>query len=313
VPKRSADRPARPWLARLALVVLVALAGCAVTGPDAPSTAPSSNPACNLATPGAATAAVGKLVNAAGTSQAIRVTIDLCAASLTYLQNDEAISLGWEDGQVATLDSDVVYVGQAGFDVYTFNFNNVGLMFTEAANLAGSSDNQELQINEYNDGRVLMTVTTSPESQTIFFQPDATLVPWLDFTTPAGLAAALTDVAGDGVQLLDLGLDDEGFYADVRVTQTIIERRTRPAKQPAYIAQRTAASTYQSFGAGIINTYVLSNLLNTVPASLDKPDARTSLIIDRRDSLPQPIIRISVGLTTRLFTLDGIDVTDQLH
>jgi len=286
---------------------MLLLAGCAPAAPPEPTPAP-----LDLLGPGAAINAVNQLTGLAHTKHAIKVTIDEFTATMTYVVGERAITLSWNNGQVAAADSDVHYVGQTGFDLSDFNLNNVGLMFAQAATLADSSTHQQLQINEYNAGRVMMTVTTSPESQTIFFRPDATLINWLVFATASGVREALQDVAGDGVEVVVLGLNDQGFYADVRDTQSVIERRTRPAKLPSYTALRTASSDYQAFSPRIINPAVVAHLLSTVPAAIGKADSRASLVIDRRDGLSQPLIRLSVGLTTRVFTLDGTDVTDEL-
>ena len=302
------------------LAVVLALTACSTPdGPPSPSAStPSptaagpSSPGIDLRAPGLAAQAIGQLVAAAGTDQAIRLRVDQSTASLTYVDDEQAVTLGWDNGRIATLDSDINYVGQTGFAVSSFNLDDIGQMFAQAAQLAGSDTDQELQINEYNAGRVLMTVTTSPESQTIFFRPDASLINWLDFTNTDDVAEALADVAGDGVQVIALGVGDMGFFADVRVNASIIERRTRPAKLPAYSAQRSASSDLLSFNPSDIDPAVIARLLADVPAALDKADARASLAIDTRDDLGAPVIRVSVGLTTRAFTLDGSDITDQL-
>ncbi|MCL2782422.1 MAG: hypothetical protein FWD80_00385 [Propionibacteriaceae bacterium] len=299
----------------VAFLTTLALAACSPVAPT-PSRTPSlttpSPSGPDLRQPGAATLAVDQLATAAGTTRAIRVTIDQSTASMTYIKDSAAVTLGWNNGAIAPLDSDVSYVGQTSFYISQFNLDNVGRMFSQAATLADSNTAQELQINEYNSGRVLMTVTTSPESQTIFFRADGSLINWLVFTTSSGVTEALRDVAGDGVDVIAIGLNDQGFYADVRISQQIIERRTRPAKLPAYTAQRTASVTDQAFSPQEINPAVVANLLMTMPGTLDKPDTPARLLIDMRNDLGVPVIHITVGLTTKDFSLDGTDITNEL-
>jgi len=295
-------------MAAVCVVIVMALTGCASA--PAPQPAPSSS-AVPLSQPGAADAAVAQLVSAAGTNLAIRVAITQQTASLTYVTGDDAVTLGWKDGAVSPEDSDVTYVGQTAFAVSSFDLSDVGHMFAQAAALTGSSANQQLQINEYNTGRVLMTVTTSPESQTIFFRSDATIINWLSFTMADGMAEALRDVA-TGEDVIALGLNDQGFYADIRVDSATIERVVRPAKLPAYSALRSATSSLTAFDPNVVSAATLAKLLTQAPILAGKPDAAATMVIDNRDNLGQPAIRVSVGLSTRVYSLAGVDITSQV-
>jgi len=288
-----------------------ALTACAPVD-GLPTPTPSApTPGLNLTLPGAARAAVDELAKMSKTPLAIKVTVTKTTATLTYVEDDAAVTLGWTDGVVTKIDSDVTYVGQTGFAVDEFNLADVGQMFGQAALLADSSQNQELQINEYNTGHVLMTVTTSPESQTIFFRPDATLISWLDFTTAAGVKEAISDVAAGRRQVIDLGLNDQGFYADATADATIIERQTRPARLPVYGALRNGTSTLTAFDPAAVDPAVVAKLLADAPAKAGKPETPATMIIDCRDSPGVPTIRVSVGLTAYAYTLDGTEVPKQ--
>ena len=231
---------------------------------------------------------------------------------MTYIEDDKALTLGWQDGVISTVDSDVTYVGQAVFSVDSFNLADVGKMFAQAAALTGSSAKQELQINEYNTGRVLMTVTTSPESQTIFFRQDATIINWLDFSNPADIAEALRDVA-TGSDVITVGLNDQGLYADARVDSSTIERIVRPAKLPAYSALRSASSDLTAFNPSVLNAATLASLLSDkAPTLTGNADAAATWVIDTRDNLGAPTTRLTVGLTTRVYNLAGTDITDEV-
>jgi len=299
-----------------AVVAAFALAACAApvpqnasTGPTITTPAPSYPP---LSQPGAAQTAVNALVAQAGTDMAIRVAITDTTASMTYVDNDNAVTLDWQNGAVTTEDSDITYVGQAIFEISSFNLSDVGAMFKKAADLTGSSNNQQLQINEYNTGRVLMTVTTSPESQTIFFRQDATVINWLQFNTTAGVAEALSDVT-TGANVIDIGLNDQGLYADTTVDSSTLQRVVRPAKLPAYSALRSGSSDLTPFNPAILNASTLASLLSvTAPELAGTPNPSASWVIDMRDHLSAPTIRLTVGPTTRVYNLAGTDITDQL-
>ena len=296
------------------LVAGVGLVGCSVLPPvntPTPSVTPSG-PQISLSQPGVAATIVGELVAKAGTNLAIRLVITDTTASMTFVQDDKAVTLGWQDGVVEPVDSDITYVGQAVFAVDSFTLTNVGQMFAEAAALTGSNAKQELQINEYNTGRVLMTVTTSPESQTIFFRQDATIINWLSFEAPAGVSEALRDVA-TGTDVIAVGLNDQGLYADARVDSSTIERIVRPAKLPAYSALRSASSDLTAFNPNILDATMLASLLaDKAPELSGNADATATWVIDTRDNLGAPTIRLTVGLTTRVYDLAGADITDQV-
>jgi len=292
----------------------VGLVGCSVIPPvdtPTPSVTPSL-PAVSLSEPGVAATVVSELVAKAGTNLAIRLVITDTTASMTFVQDEKALTIGWLDGVVEPQDSDITYVGQAIFSVDSFTLNDVGQMFAEAAALTGSDAKQELQINEYNTGRVLMTVTTSPESQTIFFRQDATIINWLSFDTTAGVSEALRDVA-TGSDVIAIGLNDQGLYADARVDSSTIERIVRPAKLPAYAALRSASSDLAAFNPNVLDATMLASLLaEKAPELSGNADATATWVIDTRDDLGAPTIRLTVGLTTRVYDLTGTDITDKI-
>jgi hypothetical protein len=243
----------------------------------------------------------------AGAAPVLQVTVTALQATLTYLdmESEQARTLIWEDGQWWQADSDVLYVEQAAFDLADFDLSDVGAMFASAAELDNSDINQQLQINEYNEGRVLMTVTTSPESVTVFFRPDATLINQLDFTVAIDVAEALHDTCAD-VVVLAIGINQQGFWADVRRDEETIERFIRPAGLPAYSSLRNQSSSLTTFAPTVVDPVVLAELLTRLPVIISgDPEARIELVIDARDGVHTPKLHFTVGLTTVVYTLDG--------
>ena len=253
-----------------------------------------------------------QLTAKAGSAPVIRITVTKLDATLTYVANQQAVTLDWDDGQDTPVDSGITYVDQQPFNPADFDLSDVGALFAQASTVAGSSTDQELQINEYNQGKVLMTVTTTPESQTIFFRPDGTMIDAVDFTTTAGIAEALADTAGDSNQIVQIGIDATQFWADIRIDQTTIEHRVRPPKLPAYTVTRNATTKNQTFAASQIDPAVVANLMATLPAKLGNPKSTISMVMDTRDGLGYPVMRFTVGLTTVAYTVDGTDITNQI-
>jgi len=289
------------------------LTACTQPSPPSPPPPPTPSPATagttaarsvNLLNPGAARAGLNQLMVASGGSQAIRVTVTSALATLTYVTQDTAHTLQWDSGTITEIDSDVTYVGQTAFSLATFDLDDIGRFFAQAAALTGSSSRQELQINEFNNGRVLMTVTTTPESQTIFFRPDGSIIDWLSFTMAAGIREGLSDVTDGTTEVVAIGLTDQGLYADVAVSPTVIERRTRPTRLPAYSAQRTATALGPAFDPSLVDPYVVARLLSAAPADAARPDTTATMSIDAREGGP-PLIHINVGLASSTYTLAG--------
>ena len=188
---------------------------CLLAAPSALPTAavsPTRTPVIDLTQDGNARRAVDELAARAGDGPVIRVTVNAFEATLTYLEpkdtplplktpspaaatDFQAVSLGWVGGVIEELDSDVAYIQQTTFSPADYNLEAVARMFRDAAAVSGSSSQQELQINEYNQGRVLMTVTTNPETSTVFFRHDASLISRLDFSTDNSAASCGQDLA----------------------------------------------------------------------------------------------------------------------
>ncbi|MCL1841636.1 MAG: hypothetical protein FWF75_07835 [Propionibacteriaceae bacterium] len=315
IPRRPRPTGARRlrWIAAVLAGLLVAGCGTAPTVPSATKTPSPSSPSINLAAPGAASAAVSQLVAQTHGNPVIRITVTTTDATLTYVQDDQAITLDWDGGQVTPVDSGITYVDQQPFDPSDFNLRDIGSLFAQASAVAGSSAQQELQINEYNQGKVLMTVTTSPESQTIFFRPDGTMINAISFTTVAGITEAMADTTGDGAQVIQIGIDATQFWADVRVSPTEIEHRVRPAKLPEYTVVRKATTKDETFAPSQVEPAVVAHLMATLPAQLASPTSSISMVMDMRSNLGFPTMRFTVGLTTVVYSPSGNDITQQLH
>ena len=312
-PARRRQRP--PCWRRLAgtALVLLSVIGC-TPGTSGPLASPSSQlpsrsasseptPVYDLTAPGHARTVVNFLADCAGINPIIRVEVTRSSANLTYVEQGKAHTIGFANGQVNAVDSSVEYINQASFNPADFNLDDVGTLFRLAAQRSGSSQQQDLQINEYQPGEILMTVTTTPESTTVFFQPNGTPIDELDYRTAAGLAEGLRDTARGSQTVLAVGYKpDEGLWVDVRVDATTIERRTRQAGLPTIVTRRTQTTSLMPFDPAIIDTVALARLLNEAAATLGKPPTTpVSVTIDRHDPTGALRMYVDVG-TAQLIT-----------
>ena len=336
----------------LAITTVLGATACA------PSAISSSTPALSsgsasataglLTRPGAARAAIDELVAAAGTHQAVKVDISATEASLSIVRNGQPLTWAWTDGVVGRAQSDIANVNQASFDPDTFNLDNVGELFQVAAQMSGSKQNQQLQIVEYNQGQVLMTVTTNPESATVFFRPDGTLVHTLDFTTAEGISEALRDCLGNATQAGVIGYrPGSGLYVELPSDQQgVITLVTRPTSLPRWAASEKG-DLPQLFDTSLVNPAVIASIIQlawagapvspnavasatgsgSAPSHPSSPTSSATTtsqgsasdeassadsvqwVIDRRDKLAQPVLRVTAHGRTRAFTLDGTEVT----
>ena len=194
--------------------------------------------------PGEATAVVKELVTAAGTINAIKVEISAHEASLSIVSGMTAKTWAWRNGTILVVDSDTQFVGQEIFDPRDYDVSDISGMFEKAATLAKSDSGQQLQIVEYADRTVYMTVTTNPESLTVFFRKDGSLVSQVDLSTLSGIQEAYRDVVGTKRFINALGIlpNQGGMYVDVAVLDTIV-RTVRQPRLPVRTTTRREATT----------------------------------------------------------------------
>ncbi len=303
------------------------LAGLALAGPGlwgcSPTTAPTPTVTQVTATPspptivrdftetGEARAVVEELIRAAGTIQAIKVELERYSASLSVVSGMDARTYAWRNGQIGKVESDTRFVGQAIFDPRDYRLDDLGSLFATAGALARSTAAQQLQIVEYSDRVVLMTVTTNPESLTVFFRKDGTLISPVDLTTTAGLAEALSDVIGTRRSVLALGVlpGNGGCYVDVPGGDGVIVRAIRMPKLPVRTAARRETSTLEPFDPLLVKPSIVVDSLRRALAGQGASAAPWSLAVDRRGGVGEPRMHFTVGGAELVTTLTGVDIT----
>ena len=255
---------------------------------------------------------IKELIEAAGTINAIKVEISIHDASLSIVSGMTAKTWAWRSGKIEVVDSDTQYVGQAIFDPRDFDVSKIAGMFATAAALAKSDAGQQLQIVEYADRTVYMTVTTNPESLTVFFRKDGSLVSQVDLTTQAGIQEAYDDVVGTKKYVNALGIlpNQGGMYVDVAVLDTIV-RTVRQPRLPVRTTTRREVTTLAPFDPALVKPSIIASSLDKIcaKAGLASPPAGWSLVVSSKDNTPEPRMYFTVNGDQTVMTLEGVDVT----
>lgn len=310
---------------RTALCVLAAgalvLAGCTSReGKNTPSGSPASSatvsmaspsasldPAFDLTRPGRARQVINFLRQTSNNRPVLRIEVTASTANLTYLTEDnKAETIGYANGAVSHLDATIKYIDQAQFNPDDFALDNVAALFETAAEASGSDQNQDLQINEYDHGNVLMTVTTSPESSTVFFRDDGSIINELDLTRAADIAEALADTVQDSDQVLQVTVKPDALNVRVRIDEATVEERTRRVALPTIVSTIKNSDKNPSFDSSLIEpetiARVAAQLANQAGRS-EKQDVTVTISVDTGRT--EPLMRFQTGSTQITTDMNG--------
>ncbi len=281
----------------------------------ASATATPSLPAAHdLYVPGLAAEVVGQLAEAAAGRPIVRVVLDRTMARLTFVaEGDRPASVVWQAGVITPSDDGTDLVAAVAFDPARFNLSDVAALFSTAAEISGSRERQQLQINEYDHGDVFMTVTTTPESTTVFFDREGSPIPRLDLSVDADIARGLADVLNGRLLVVAVGItESEQVWADLVTSPGVIERRIRPAKMPMYLAQRREEPNGEQFDVSVVDPAVLGNLLRSAALMLEEDaDSPVSLQVSQPAGSTVAQIVVDVAGSEVVTDLMGVPVTDR--
>lgn len=223
-----------------------------------PTPEPSPTLDVDLSEPGEAEDAIDELLRAAGSTDVLMVSVKRRDATVSVLIDGRAETWSFRRGTPQQVETDLAYVNQSTFDVDEWNLSDLGSLFRAAAAVSGSASGQELQIVDASGGLIRMSVSTNPESRTVFFNPDGTLVPTLDLTSEWGLSRAYKEVVGSETTATEVGFSDTAVYMErlANSDETTV-RLTRTAWVPV-------ASGVRSGQTGISEFALPKNLPRTV-------------------------------------------------
>ncbi len=253
------------------MTVAVLLAGCTSPGVS-PSVSPSATPtvtntAIDFTRPGAGLRIIRQLIDAAGNSRLIMVQLSRREATINVVSATQVQAWGYREGQIKQVPTDTQYVDQAIFDINEFNLTDIGALFRAAASVSGSDSDQRLQIVDYSAGAVWMAVSTNPESRTVFFRPDGSILSNLDFATRSGITEGITDARGSLRQALAVGVDSEvGAYVDLVGPSNTTLRRLRTSRFPPSTSARSDQPQRPEFDPHEIDPDVVWKVLSELRA-----------------------------------------------
>ena len=295
--------------------VLATLAGCSASATSPPTPSPTASPgatvvattpaSADLTLPGAARQAVNRLLVAADAERALMVSLTATDASVTVLRQGAAETWALRGGDPRRVESDTTYVSQAAFDVDAFALDDLGALFRAAAAVSGSGERQSLQIVDYSAGLVMMTVSTNPESRTVFFDADAALLPTLDFASEWGLGRGYADAVGVRGAVHALGFGSElGVYADVPGTEpNQVVRRQRTARVPVVVSTRTDGALPPLFDPATVDSAVVWRVVEAQQRlGAWAPGQPWSCVVDAAELGDAPRLRFQIA--SERFTTD---------
>lgn len=280
------------------------LTACTPTPAD-PSPSPSPS-APDFTQPGVAKAMVQQLLTQAGTQKALMVKITTGTVQVSVLEGDQAVTWAYRDGKSAQVASDVQYIDQATFDVTKFNIGDVGALFRAAAGQSGSAANQSLTIVDQSSGDVVMSVSTEPESRTVFFTADGSLTEILDFDTLAGISTGIREAIGGRALIYSVTvISDQSVSAEFPGTNSTTVHRTRGAKVPTITTVRSIADL-RLYAAARVNPAAIWRVVDQIRGTPDvSSQSPWSVTIDSREKLSLPRMYFTFGFKVVVADLDG--------
>lgn len=307
-----------------ASVCLALLTGCSPApvgaGPTPPAspTASATTPALDLTQPGVARTLVRQLVAASGSPQVVMVLIRQREASVSVLTDGQAHTWAYRGGAIKEVSTDLAYVGQATFDPDAFDLSDIGAVFRAAAAVSGSDASQELQIVdsrrvEHSAIELKMSVATNPETRTVFFNPDGTLVPTLDFNTASGIAVGLSDAIGTHSTATTVTVGSAtGAAIEYPGTDGAVVVRMRASKLPVTDVPRSGADKLTGFDPRVVNPVVIWRVLQGYAAQGSfGPTTTWSVTADIRTAASTlPRLRFAVGSARLVTDLQGNEVKE---
>ncbi|MDO5093314.1 MAG: hypothetical protein Q4D79_07810 [Propionibacteriaceae bacterium] len=261
-------------------------------------------------TRGGAKAVVQRMVEITEGRPALKLDVTETNVTLTVLTvDDQPMTLRWHDNKIDQVDSDVQYLGQSTFRPADYPLGNVGELFETAQKLGAEGSEKVLQIVEYRRGEVFMTVSTRPETKTVFFEKDGAALRNLGFTSVADLTEGLAAVIGGSRATTQVGFAPEiGYWTDLPPSNGVVERRTRSSALPVYLTRRNETTDLAPFDPTQVDALVLARVIAKYNTG-DNQGCRVE--IDNRFKRETPIARYDCAGKIYYTDLAGTEYTEQ--
>lgn len=221
---------------------------------------------------------------------------DTDATLIALGPENRVLSYRWYDGVVDSTITDFAFLGQKTFRPADFPLTQLPLML-DIADMLGVKGRVVYQVQQFRDLEVVQSVSSQPETKTVFFNEDATAVEQLGTTDPTDVERGLSTVIGTATHLLEVGFSAQRGYWAVydRGRETVL--RQRMGGLPAYIVptQRPAG---RAFLASQIDVQVITGLL---------PEGSCEVVV-RAAEKAQPRITVGCDGSQRHYSLAGEEI-----
>lgn len=292
----------------IGLLCSLLISGCGTTPEASPATPASSPSVADFRQPGVAADMVNQLLTKAESDRLLSVEISATTVEVTVLDEEDAThAWAYRQGELAEVPTDQQYVDQATFDIASFNLTDIGALFRAAAGQSGSAESQTLTIVDYSGGNVTMSISTVPESRTVFFTPDGSLLPILSFDTPGGISSALEEVLADHQSAYSVTVDSEsGVWAEYPGETDTLIRLTRTAKVPVTTNVTARSVDLPQFPVEQVDPEAIWEVIDRLHSNgdLDATGA-WSVVIDDREEVGHPRMYFRAGSNVIVTDLAG--------
>lgn len=248
---------------------------------------------------------VEKLSEVADGRPALKLDVTPTQATVTVLEEDDAVStFRWSENTIDITASDFQYLGQATFDPADYPLEHIGRMF-DIADLRGVRGQLLYQVQEYRAGDVVQTVSSLPESATVFFELDGSAIPDLDGAHAGDILEGHEELVREDEELVRFGYSPErGFQAESIADEELIIR-TRTGGVPTVESRRPAMGSRDTFSPDTVDPLVISKALQERRSVPDEPCAFEIEWDGKRDA---PLMEIRCGQESSHVDLEGREV-----
>ena len=264
-------------------------------------------------TTGGAKQIVRRMMEITNNRPALKLDVSTSEVTLTVLDTTQKpFTLRWRANQITPADSDIQYLGQTTFRPTDYPLGNINDLFDTATRMGATGMEKIMQIVEQRSGEVYLTVTTIPETKTVFFEKDGTPVRNLGYTSVADLTDGLAAVIAGSRAATQIGFGpNTGYWIDLPANNGITERRIRSAALPVYTTRIKEASSLAPFDPTQLDALVLARSIQKFNSG---SKAECKIEVDNRYRQKTPIIRYDCGGKVHFTAPDGTEYTeDQLR
>ncbi|PFG17379.1 hypothetical protein ATK74_1946 [Propionicimonas paludicola] len=296
------------------------LAGCtpaSLTPSTPPKAVVSASPsptasAIDFTRVGAARNMIDQLIAAAGSDELLMAEVTADTVQIGVLKNGQASTWAYRDGTVGKVIGDLTYVNQATFDISRFNIDNVGAIFDAAAAVSGSSQDQALNIVDNAGGDVVMSVTTVPETKTVFFNPNGSLLKLLDFDNVDSIQTGLEEALGIRTLVYSITISaSQGVQVVCTGGTNRLVHRSRGLRVPVTAVTIPGTRDLPEFSATKVDPVTIWRVVHSLrDGKRAAVDADWKVVIDDREGHGTARMHFSVGSLNVTTTLGGVTLSE---